>query len=304
LNFIFYFIAFVRVLGLAQAADINAISLKFSDRIVWLLSEIIKNSINPHFTHYFFESLVLMIKSSVSYPETFNLLESKVVPHLYSILQSDQSDLFPYSFQLMAVIVETNPRTEIPDYIKSLIPVVLQPALWSISCNVPGLVRFLQSCLIKNPDSFSSPQVAESLINIFRILINSKLNDIHGFSLISVLFGILPGELIQKYIRPVLVLILSRIQSHKTQKLTSQFLQLICFLVIESKITYGAKFVIQSLDQIQPNIYIMLFKSLFIPIITRIQEPSDKKLVILGISELLLELQGLIQGPPDGTALW
>ena len=300
----FYFVAFVRVLGLAQASDINAISLKFSDRIVWLLSEIIKNPINPHFTHYFFESLALMIRSSSSFPETFNLLESKVVPHLYNILQSDQSDLFPYSFQLMAVIVESNYVNEFPDYTKSLIPVVLQPALWSISCNVPGLIRFLQACFVKNPELFSSPQVVESLISIFRILVNSKLNDIHGFSLISALFGILPRELIERYIRPVLMLILSRIQSNKTQKLSSQFLQFICFLIIESKMPFGAKFAIQSLNQIQPNIYIMLFKSLFIPIITRIQEPSDKKLVILGISEMLMELQGLIQGSPDGSALW
>lgn len=291
-------------MGLAQASDINAISLKFSDRIVWLLSEIIKNPINPHFTHYFFESLALMIRSSSSFPETFNLLESKVVPHLYNILQSDQSDLFPYSFQLMAFIVESNSRSEIPDYIKSIIPVILQPTLWSMSSNVPGLVRFLQACIVKNPELFSTPQVVESLISIFRVLINSKLNDVHGFSLISALFGILPSELIERYIRPVLVLILSRIQSHKTQKLSSQFLQFICFLVIESKMPFGAKFVIQSLEQIQPNIYIMLFKSLFVPIITKIQEPSDKKLIILGISELLLELQGLIQGPSDGSALW
>lgn len=297
-------VAFVRVLVLAQASDINGISLKFSDRIVWLLSEIIKNPINPHFTHYFFESLASMIKSSSSFPETFNLLEAKVVPHLYNILQSDQSDLFPYSFQLMAVIVESNYRSEFPEYIKSLITVVIQPTLWSISCNVPGLVRFLQACFVKNPELFSSPQVVESLISIFRILVTSKINDVHGFSLISALFGILPKELIEKYIRPVLMLILSRIQAHKTQKLSSYFLQFLCFLLIEAKLPYGAKFIIQSLDQIQPNIYVMLFKSLFIPVIAKIQEPSDKKLVILGVSELLAEFQGLIQGPPDGSALW
>lgn len=291
-------------MGLAQASDIDGISLKFSDRIVWLLSEIIKNPINPHFTHYFFESLALMIRSSASFPNTFNHLEAKVVPHLYSILQSDQSDLFPYSFQLMAIIVESNHRPELSDYIKSLITVVIQPNLWSISCNVPGLVRFLQACFVKSPDLFLTLQVVESLIGIFRILVNSKVNDIHGFNLITALFGILPKEMIEKYTRPVLLLILSRIQSHKTQKLSSYFLQFICFIAIEAKLPHGSKFIIQSLDQIQPNIYVMLFKSLFIPIIAIIQEPSDKKLVIYGISELLQELQGLIQGSPDGSALW
>lgn len=291
-------------MGLAQVSDINAINLKFLDRIVWLLNEIIKNPINPQFTHYFFESLAFLIRSSSSFPDTFNLLESKVVPHLYNILQSDQSDLFPYAFQLMAVIVESNCRPEFPEYIKSMIPVVIQPALWSISCNVPGLVRFLQACFAKNPELFSSPQVAEAIIGIFRILVNSKTNDIHGFNLISALFGIFPRDLIEKYTRPVFMLILSRIQSHKTQKLSSQFILFICFLIIESNIPHGAKFVLQSLDQIQPNIFVMLFKSLFIPVIAKIQEPSDKKLIVLGVSELLTELQGLIQGSPDNSALW
>ena len=298
------FLAFVRVLGLAQPSDIAGISVKFLDRIVWLLSEIIKNPINPYFTHYFFEALALMILASSSTPENFNLLEAKIVPHLFNILQSDQSDLFPYTFQLMAVIVESNYLPEFPDYINSLIPVVIQPTLWSISCNVPGLVRLLQSCFMKNPAVFLAPQTVESLITIFRILINSKVNDIHGFNLITALFGILPIEMVGKYTRPVLLLILSRVQTNKTQKLSSYFLLFLCYVMIESSIPHGSEFILQSLEQIQPNIHVMLFKSLFNPIISRIQEPSDKKLIIFGVSELLIQLQNLIQGSDEASALW
>lgn len=298
------YLAFVRVLGLAQASDVDGMSIKFCDRLVWLLSEIIKNSINPLFTHYFFEALALMIKGSSGSPDTFNLLESKVVPHLFNILQSDQSDLFPYTFQLMSILVESNYRPDFPDYIKSLIPVVMQPALWSVPCNIPGLVRFLQSCFVKNPEIFLNSQAVEALVSIFRILVNSKVNDIHGFSLISALFGILPAELIGKYFRTILLLILSRVQSNKTQKLSSYFMLFLCFVITETKIPDGAKFIITNLEQIQPNIYFMLFKSLFIPIIPRIQEPSDKKILVFGITELLLELKHLIQGPPDAASLW
>lgn len=296
--------AFVRVLGLAQSSDIDGITLKFIDRIIWLLGEIIKNPINPQFTHYFFESLAHMIRASASSPGTFDLLETKVIPHLFTILQSDQSDLFPYAFQLMALFVESSHRAEFPEYIKSLLPVIIQPALWAFSCNVPGLVRLLQSCFVKKPDYFSTPQIVESIITIFRVLVNSKVNDIHGFGLISALFGILPSEMIEKYIRPVFLLILARIQANKTQKLSSYFLTFLCFIVIEANILNGAKFVIQSLEQIQSGIYIMLFKSLFIPVMIRIQEPSDKKLVIIGVCELLMELQGLIRSSVDAQSLW
>ena len=51
----------------------------------------------------------------------------------------------------------------------------------------------------------------------------------------------------------------------------------LCSIIAEAKVPDSAKFVISSLEQIQPNIYVMLFKSLFIPIISKIQEPSDKR---------------------------
>lgn len=292
------------MLALSQASDVYGISMKFCDRIVWLLSEIIKNSINPLFTHYFFESLALMIKASTKSPETFHVLESKIVPLLFSILQSDQSDLFPYTFQLMSILVESDSRRDFPEYIKSLIPVVMQSVLWSVPCNIPGLVRFLQSCFMKCPENFSTPQSVEALISIFRILVNSKVNDVYGFSLISTLFGILSDELIRKYIRPIIILILSRIQSNKTQRLCSYFMLFICFIITETEVAESAKFIIFNLDQIQPNIYIMLFKSLFIPIISKIQEPSDKKVLVFGITELLLELKNMIGGSPDMSSLW
>ena len=245
-----------------------------------------------------------MIKASSGSSETFNLLESRIVPQLFSILQSDQSDLLPYTFQLMAILVESNRSPDFPDYIKSLIPVVMQSALWSVPCNIPGLVRFLQSCFVKNPKMFSNPQAIEAVISIFRILVNSKINDIHGFSLISALFGILPAESIREYMRSILLLILSRIQSNKTQKLSSYFMLFLCFIIAEAKVPDGAKFIIATLEQIQPNIYVMLFKSLFIPIISKIQEPSDKKVLVFGMTELLLELKHLIRGSAEESSLW
>lgn len=292
---------------MASDSDINDICLKFSDRIFWLLSEIIKNPMNPLFTHYFFESLALMIRSSSSFPKTFDLLEIKVVPYLFNIFQSDQSDLFPYAFQLMAVIVDSCYRKEVAEYIKSLLPVLLRPNLWSVPCNIPGLVRFMQSCFSKNPDFFLTTQCIESCINVFRILLNSKLTEIHGFNLITLIFGIMSPELIENYVRQVFVLILARIQVHKTQKLNSYFLLFVCFLIIETKLLCNSsKFVLQIFEQIQPNIYVMLFKSLFIPVISKIQEPSEKKLVGLGITELLVELQYLLResSNDEKISLW
>lgn len=292
-------------MGLAQASDIDGITLKFIDRIIWLLGEIIKNPINPSFAHYFFESLAQMIRASASSTETYNILEVKIVPHIFTILQSEQSDMFPYAFQILALFLDSNYRSEFPDYIKSLIPVVLQPTLWTFSCNVPGLVRFLQSCFAKKAEYFSAPQVIESIINIFRVLVNSKINDVHGFGLISALFVILPSEMIEKYIRPILLLILARIQVHKTQKLSSYFLIFLCYIIMETNIENSPKFIIKSLEQIQPSIYVMLFKSLFIPVIIRIQEPSDKKLIIFGLCGLLEELQVFISSSStDSQALW
>lgn len=245
-----------------------------------------------------------MICGSSGSPGTFSELESKIVPQLFAILQSEHTDLFPCAFQVLAVFVEFSPRQDFPDYVISILPAVLQPTLWSTSSNIFSLVRFLQACFVKNPGFFNNPQSIEALISVFRILVNSKSNDFYGFSLISSLFGILNPELVEKYLRPIFILILTRVQSNKTQKLSMYFLLFICYLCVEIKVPQSAGFVIQSLEQIQSKIYLMLFKSLFIPVISRIQEPSDKKLIIFGITDLLMELRDLISGPEDMQMVW
>lgn len=244
----------MRVLALAQPADVDNLCRAFLDRMAWLLSEIVKNPMSPLFDHYFFESLAIMIKSAgAAKVETFQLLESKIVPLLFSILQSEQSDLFPYAFQLLVVFVECGPVRGLSEYVRTLLPMVIQPPLWSVSCNIPALVRFLQACFVKDPAWFSTSQVVESILTLFRMLVNSRVNDIYGFALVNALNAILPAELMTQYTRPALLLILSRIQSHKSWKISSCTLLFLCNIIVESNIPSPTTFLLQTLEQIQPR---------------------------------------------------
>lgn len=295
----------MRVLALAQPKDVEELCRKFLDRLVWLLGEVIKNPMNPFFNHFYFESMALMVKASAGFPETFQQLEAKLIPLMFTILQAEQSDLFPYAFQLLALFVEASPnRAVLPDYVKSLLPVIAQPVLWSISGNIPALTRFLQACIAKSPESFADFQFIESLLSIFRVLVNSKINDVYGFALISALFNVLPAGTVSRYLRPTFMLILSRVQTHKSQKLNSYILLFICGFITESQVPDPAQFLLQTLEQIQPRIYIMLFRSLFLSVIGKIQDSLDKKAVVVGCTEILKLLESMSTSTADDSQFW
>ncbi len=300
-------LAFMRVATLAEAKDVGAVAEKFSDRFLWLAGELIKNPMNPLFNHYFFESIALLIKATTSLPEFSNCysrLESQLVPLLFGILQAEQSDFFPYAFQLFALMTESNPQ--LPEYIKLLLPVLNQPVLWGVPCNTPALVRFLQACLSHPGARELVLSSFEGFIPVFRLLLNSKANEGHAFTLISALFVAAPSAMVQQYLRPLLMLCLTRVQTQKSQRLCSSMLLLFSLLLAEDKIS--AAELIQLLQQIQPCLYVMLMKSLFLPslpIMAKHPDQLDRKCVVFGFGQLLVTLQPvMISNSIEQASLW
>lgn len=295
----------MRVAALADAKDVGAVADKFSDRFIWLAGELIKNPMNPLFTHYFFESVALLLRATASVPELsacFSRLEGQLVPLLFGILQAEQSDLFPYAFQLFALLVQFCPQ--LPEYVKSLLPALSQPVLWAVPCNTPALVRFIQACLSQPAAAGLVLSSLESLIPVFRLLLNSKTNESHAFALISALFLAAPSTNVKQYLRPVLMLCLTRVQASKTQRLSSSLLLFFSMLLAESKVT--PEELIQLLEQIQPRLYVMLIRSIFVPnlpIIAKHPDLLDRKCVVSGFGRLLIALQ-VVMNSGDDAALW
>ena len=299
----------MRVATLAEGKDVGAVAEKFSDRFLWLAGELIKNPMNPLFNHYFFESIALLLKATAPLPQfsaCYARLESQLVPLLFGILQAEQSDFFPYAFQLFGLLTESN--TQLPEYIKVLLPALNQPVLWSVPCNTPALVRFLQACLTRPAARELVLASLDGFIAVFRLLLNSKANEGHAFALISTLFLTAPLPTVQQYLRPVLMLCLTRVQAQKSQRLCTSLLLFFSLLLAEEKIS--AEELIQLLQQIQPRLYVMLLKSIFLPslpIIAKHPDQLDRKCVIAGFGRLLLALNPLMMmttGAIEDSPLW
>lgn len=292
--------AFMRVISLAPEADISSVCAKFQDRLIWLLGEIVKNPMNPLFNHYLFESFAVMIKATASTAPstTFAQLEGQLVPILFGLLQAEQSDLFPYTFQLFALMTECSSQaSSLPQYAQSLLPALTQPLLWAVPCNTPALIRFSQAVLGKEGSNSTLFSSMDALLSIFRLLLGSKVNEPHAFALLSALFSHAPLQIAQQHLRPALMLILTRVQRDKSQRLCSSILLFFSLLVAEESLgPQSADYLLRTLEAIQPRLYLMLLKSLFVPSLSKVIDPQDKRVVVLGMTRFLICLRSLEAG--------
>jgi exportin-2 (importin alpha re-exporter) len=240
----------MHVLDVAQPADIDRILSKFSDRLVWLFQEIGRNPVNPQFNHYYYECIVLCVSTASEQHRA--QLELKLVPIIFGLLQADQTDFFPYAFQILTALVECHEA--LPEYAKSVLPLMGQPVLWSpASGSIPALVRFIQACANRDQDVIAAQ--TNGLMAIVRSLIFSRVNDSHGFALMNVFFRVLSEAELCKVARPLLLMVLNRVQVHKSPRFNLNFLVSLSYFVVESNLTpsTAANLLIEVLNQIQPR---------------------------------------------------
>lgn len=150
------------------------------------------NPSNPLFNHNLFECAAALIKFCGSTPNGATKIDSKLLPVLQTILQTDVTEFIHYVFQLLAVYVEVHPDSCLPSTIQSLVPPVLLPALWSSSENIPALVKFLQTCISKDPAFFVQHNLLPQVLGIFQTLISSKVHDTSAFSLMGSIVQSIP----------------------------------------------------------------------------------------------------------------
>jgi exportin-2 (importin alpha re-exporter) len=94
-------------------------------------------------------------------------------------------EYIPYVFQILAQMLELH-TTEVPSEYRSLLPFLLNPAVWQQKGSIPGLVRLLTAFLSKDSQQIvASGQIKAILGVIQQRLIPSKLNDAWGFELLQ-----------------------------------------------------------------------------------------------------------------------
>ena len=96
-----------------------------------------------------------------------------------------RTEYIPYVFQILAQMLELHKHDAPADY-RSLLPFLLQPAIWQQKGSVPGLVKLLKAFLARDAKQMvAAGQVAAVLGILQQRLIPSKVNDGWGMELLQ-----------------------------------------------------------------------------------------------------------------------
>lgn len=102
----------MRVLSVC-GTDIAPVTQLVLQHLTVVLERVCKNPVNPHFNHYLFECLAVLIRSCCSTPENANnacpQFETLLFPPFQSVLTMDVTEFTPYVFQILAQLLSARP---------------------------------------------------------------------------------------------------------------------------------------------------------------------------------------------------
>ncbi|KAJ3054316.1 importin-alpha export receptor [Rhizophlyctis rosea] len=284
----------MRLIAIAREETLPYVT-NILDALTRIIGEISKNPSNPKFNHYAFESLGGLIRFiCAKNPALVTSFEDALFPRFEAILAADVVEFMPYVFQLSSQLLEYHQGLAVPDKFKALLPLVLTPALWESTGNIPALVKLLKAYVAKGSGYLVESNLLVQVLGVCRKLVGSKANDQHGFELLTVVFEVVPTSVLAEYLKPIFILFLTRLQSSKTSKFSSGFLNFLCFLCVVEKEGWGVDAVFEVLDGIQPGIFTGLSTGVLIPEVGDVKTPDDRKLCGVGLTNLLTRSERIL----------
>lgn len=291
------------VLTTAEDAVDENFKIKIIEQLLNILAIIAKNPSNPRFTHYTFECLGLLIKSGsgkgTKDAENISKYISVIMPSLLQILSEDVQEFVPYTFQILAYLLENLPKSQpMPEQYSSLVKPLMSPVVWEFRGNIPGLTRLLIAIMTHDPAPFgTSPQELTPLLGVFQKLIASRANDVYGFDLLQAILLNIPLTLMSNYLNQIAVLLLTRLKTSRTEKFIKKFvvfLMSLCCIPLNEELSsrcgghINGEFVITFIDSVQQGVFQQIFTSFVLPTSEGFANLQDKKLTALGLSQLIL----------------
>lgn len=261
-----------------------------------ILLEVCKNPKNPGFNHYLFESVAALIKEGTAASgDMVVTFESMLFPAFEHVLQQDVQEFHPYVFQIFAQLIELR-SAPLPAVYLQIFPGLLSPMFWERSGNVPGLVRLLQAYLSKAPSEIIAGNHLTGVLGVFQKLVASKAHDHEGFYILNAIVESLPLDSYQQYLPTVWQILFTRLQTSKTPKYTQCFLVFLCLFVCK----LGPVVAMESVDQVQPGIFLMLLQQVWIPSMVNVEGFEEEKLLAVATTKCLTECPAVYQN----QALW
>ena len=284
--------------------DVIPVTQVVLEKITAALGRVAKNPRNPQFNHYMFESIAVLVKSACSTdPNLTSSFEGLLFPPFQTVLQLDVSEFTPYVFQILAQLLEYRPpNTGLGDAYEQLLPPCLSPVMWERKGNIPALTRLLAAYLSKASVEIVNRQQLLPMLGVFQKLLSSKANQSSAFQLMSAILQYVPSQSLQPYMTNVFQLLLTSLQSRKSQP---RFVQLISnfFALYVGK--FGSQGFMDQSNSIQDGLAFMLIVEVWLPKIQKdLPTKLDAKIQIIGLTKILCETGPALLAHPNGQQIF
>ncbi|KAG2385935.1 hypothetical protein C9374_003084 [Naegleria lovaniensis] len=262
----------------------------YISKITEVLGQVCKNPNNPKFNHYLFESYATVIRFNRDYISEF---EASLFPPFQTILTSGIEEFTPYVFQLISQLLSIR-QPPLPQAYLGLFPNFLSANLWESEGNVPGLVAYVATFITKAPQELAKNNQLQQVLGIFQTLVMSKTKDYHGFRILDSLISTVPYEQLSMYMVEIFKVLFTRLQKKKT----GQFVRCLIIFFSNFVVKYGAKALLQTINQIQQGIFPSLAKVVWESSLKSISGRIEKKVCAVALAQILFHTD-LIQTSVD-----
>ncbi|VDM18146.1 unnamed protein product [Hydatigera taeniaeformis] len=256
--------------------------------LVMRLGQIVKNPSKPQFNHFLFESLCLCVRlTCAADPSSIAHFEAALFMIFQEILQQDITELFPYVFQLLAVMLEQYPLgSNVRDLCaqkrkmaglepepqmaslptpnmayQALLPRLLVPPLWETQGAVMSLARLMQAYLLHNVEAVLATNKVDAILGVYQRLLNSKTNDVYAFTIISAFLLAFPRTYLEPLLPQIFICIFQRLQAAKTEK----FMRSLTAFLAHFVLTFGANDLVRIMDKVQDRIFSKVLAKVILP---------------------------------------
>lgn len=266
-------------------------------RLVNILGVIAKNPSNPNFDQYIFESISALLRFVVSgTPSTLPVFEQALFGPFTFILQQDVDQYIPYAFQILAQMLEAH-TTGVPSEYRTLLPFLLTPTCWQQKGSIPGLVKLLKAFLARDAaEMVKTGQITAVLAVVQQRLIPSKINDGWGFELLQGVVQHVPPAQLKQYFKAVVMTLLTRMQTSKTDKYVYLFSHFLLFTMAVNVDGLGPDYVISAVEEIQPQLWSQILANFIIPQVPKMPH-KDRKIAAVGLIRMLTQSTFMLTPP-------
>ncbi|CAE7469287.1 cse1l [Symbiodinium natans] len=253
--------------GLATLSPLSAILLAMS-----------ANPSNPVFNHYLFEAVASIVKVCV--PAQPDAVESALLPTFGQILERNVVDFLPYTFQIMGLLLDASPSIK-PLYTQ-LFARLLTPELWRAQANVPGLIRLLRAYFAKHAGFAELLRThMQAILERFQFVLMNRKTEVAALDLLNAMYQYLPIEFYQPFLKTLLTVVLTRLQSSKSPKFKRDFV-VSCSLCIHKN-----QAVIPLFNEIQAGLLSNLVLNVWPPVLKMPLRTDERKVCVMAVAKLL-----------------